>query len=79
MTDPYPLYLERHDPARNMARFYVFELQTDLLGDVIAIRRWGRIGSIGRQITVPCPTADVAITVLAQLEAAKRRRGYRER
>ena len=79
MTDQYPLYLERRDPARNMARYYSLELRTDLLGDVVAIRRWGRIGSVGRQITVPCPSIDVAMTALKQLEHAKRQRGYRER
>lgn len=79
MADPYPLYLERRDPARNMARYYSFALETDLLGDVVAIRRWGRIGSVGRQIMVPCPSVDVAMTTLTQLVRAKRRRGYRER
>ena len=79
MTDPYPLYLERRDPARNMARYYAFALESDLLGDVVAIRRWGRIGSIGRQIVVPCPSVDSAMTTLMQMERAKRRRGYRER
>jgi len=79
MTDHYPVYLERRDPMRNMARFYSFEMETDLLGDLVAIQRWGRIGSVGRQITVPCPSVDVAMTALMQLESAKRRRGYRER
>lgn len=79
MNTAAPLYLERRDPARNMARFYALELAVDLLGDMVVIRRWGRIGTRGRQVAVACDGLDTATQTLKQIENAKRRRGYRER
>jgi predicted DNA-binding WGR domain protein len=72
------LYLERRDPSRNMARYYSFTIERDLFGGVLAIRRWGRIGTRGRQVSVPCRNRDAAMAVLSNIEAVKRRRGYSE-
>ncbi|MFC4170478.1 WGR domain-containing protein [Microvirga sp. GCM10011540] len=36
------------DPAKNMARFYSLEVERDLLGRVVLVRRWGRIGTTGK-------------------------------
>ena len=75
-TSDYPLYLERRDPKRNMARFYMLSLERDLFGNILATRRWGRIGTNGRQMSVPRSSEQAAIAELEQLEVAKRRRGY---
>lgn len=71
-----PIYMERRDPARNMARFYALELETDLFGSIVAVRRWGRIGAFGRQLSSPCPTQEAAFAEIERRAAAKRRRGY---
>lgn len=41
--------LERRDPSRNMARFYVLAIEPTLFGDMALVREWGRIGSLGRR------------------------------
>lgn len=43
------LVLERRDPARNMARFYVLSIESTLFGDVALVREWGRLGTQGRR------------------------------
>ena len=43
------LVLERVDRAKNMARFYVLSIEPTLFEDLALVRRWGRIGSAGRQ------------------------------
>jgi len=70
------IYLERRDPARNMARFYALSIERDLLGAVVAIRRWGRIGTHGRAIIVAYCDVDQARTDLLAVLASKHRRGY---
>ena len=37
-------YLEKHDAARNMARFYAVDVQPNLFGQWSTVRQWGRIG-----------------------------------
>jgi predicted DNA-binding WGR domain protein len=44
IAQPYELYIERRDPTRNMARYYVLSIRPNLFGDVQLTRRWGRIG-----------------------------------
>src|ERR1700757_4472213 len=43
------LVLERVDRTKNMARFYVLSIEPTLFEDLALVRRWGRIGSAGRQ------------------------------
>lgn len=47
--EPCSVLLERHDPTRNMARFYRIEIAPDLFGGVVLIRNWGRSGCQGRE------------------------------
>ena len=71
------LILYRLDPARNMARFYTLSLETTLFGDVSLTRRWGRIGTLGREIVELHRDHATAQAALDRLISMKRRRGYR--
>ena len=76
MGTPSFLLLRRIDPSRNMARFYALSLGPSLFGDVSLTRRWGRIGTIGRQIVELHADREAALCALERIEQAKRRRGY---
>ena len=43
------IVLERVYPARNIARYYVLSIEPTLFAKHTLIRRWGRIGSLGRE------------------------------
>ena len=43
------IVLERVDPTRNIARYYVLSIEPTLFAKHTLIRRWGRIGSLGRE------------------------------
>jgi predicted DNA-binding WGR domain protein len=68
--------LHRADPARNMRRFYLLDVQPDLFGQWCFIREWGRIGQPGQVRGVPFPTEDEAHAALDRQRQAKERRGY---
>jgi len=74
-----PLYLERIDPSRNMARFYAISIQPTLVGELSLIRNWGRIGTIGRSKIETFPDIEGLTRATMRLERRKRRRGYVER
>jgi predicted DNA-binding WGR domain protein len=69
--------LRRIDPTRNMARFYSMDVERDLFGRVVLVRRWGRIGTAGRTRLDEHPNEGRALAALAAIERQKRRRGYR--
>ena len=73
---PTRLKLRRIDPARNMRRFYLMQVQPDLFGGVSLIREWGRIGSGGQ--TLIEHHADGGTAIMSQLTSArtKARRSY---
>jgi len=71
--------LTRIRPEKNERRFYHLEIWPDLFGRTQLVRRWGRIGTSGRQRLDPHPDAGSALNALAQLVRVKRRRGYWER
>ena len=71
------LVLERRDPSRNMARFYVLAIEPTLFGDAALVREWGRIGSLGRRcLDLHADMATAAEALDVWLER-KVRRGYR--
>ena len=72
-----PVHLQRIDPARNMARFYSMEVERDLFGRVVLVRRWGRLGTAGRTRLDEHRGEGEALAALASLQARKKRRGYR--
>lgn len=71
-------HLTRHDPARNMARFYRLEITADLLGGAMLIRRWGRVGTTGREMRHWFADPDAALLERNNWRQRKLRRGYLE-
>ena len=76
--NPATIYLERIDHRKNMARFYRLSVEIDLFGNIIVVRRWGRIGSDGRKLEFLQRSVSDALRQLQQCADGKRRRGYRE-
>jgi predicted DNA-binding WGR domain protein len=70
------ILLERVDPARNMARYYVLSIEPSLFGDSALVRDWGRIGSPSRRRSEFFDKHADARVVLETWLARKRRRGY---
>lgn len=75
----YQLYIERRDPRRNMARFYALSIEETLFGQARLVRRWGRIGTIGRVVQHSFDDEGEAVDLFLELPRAKRNRGYRPR
>jgi predicted DNA-binding WGR domain protein len=70
------VYLERHDPEKNMARFYRMTLAPTLFGEWALIREWGRIGSPGTVRETWFDTEMLALKEQQKLLRRKQRRGY---
>jgi predicted DNA-binding WGR domain protein len=68
--------LERIDPARNIARYYVLSVEPTLFARDTLVRRWGRIGSTGRERLEFLGSAEAAGSALELWLARKRKRGY---
>jgi len=73
---PDRMHLRRVDPGKNMRRFYAMTVQRDLFGGATLIREWGRLGSPGRVRIDRHPDEGHAVNALADIVAAKRKRGY---
>jgi len=73
------LVLERREPSRNMARFYVLAIEPTLFGDTALVREWGRIGSLGRRRLDFHASVSSAGEALDVWLARKARRGYQVR
>lgn len=74
------LVLERRDPARNMARFYVLSLEPTLFGDDVAlVREWGRLGRQGRRRIDLYADGAIASEALEAWLQRKVGRGYKRR
>jgi predicted DNA-binding WGR domain protein len=74
------IVLERVDPARNIARYYVLSIEPTLFAKHTLIRRWGRIGSLGRERhQFFGDDASHAQVTLETWLARKRKRGYAPR
>jgi len=70
------LVLDRVDPARNMARYYVLSIEPTLFEEFALVRRWGRIGSAGKTRIDLHPSPPAARIELEKWLSRKRRRGY---
>ena len=73
-----PLYAERRDAARNMARFYALSIESTLFGDICLTRRWGRIGTRGQMRAMSFSQEEEALAYFAKIQRQKASRGYRE-
>lgn len=72
------LILHRLDPTMNMARFYALSLENSLFGDILLVRRWGRIGTHGRVRFDWFENPADAANELTRIASVKARRGYQE-
>lgn len=77
LLQPYRLYIERTDKARNMARFYAMTIEPDLFGEVCLTRRWGRIEAQGQTMVQHFAREQDAVAAFLDLLRQKRNRGYR--
>lgn len=59
-----------------MARFYCLSLESSLFGDVVLVREWGRIGTLGKRRLDLYANAAQAQEALRRLAASKLRRDY---
>jgi predicted DNA-binding WGR domain protein len=73
--------LERIDPVRNIARYYVLSIEPTLFAKHTLIRRWGRIGALGRERLQFFRDEDAsqAQVTLETWLTRKRKRGYAPR
>ena len=76
IAQPYALRIERRDPARNMARYYVLSIQPTLFGEIQLTRRWGRIGAQGQSLNQVFNREGDAVRLFLELLRQKRKRGY---
>lgn len=76
ISQPYQLYVERKDPARNMARYYAMEIEQTMFGEACLIRRWGRIGKRGQEKQHIFEREEEAVLLFLDLLKQKRARGY---
>jgi predicted DNA-binding WGR domain protein len=72
------IVLERVDPARNIARYYVLSIEPTLFAKHTLIRRWGRISGLGRERLQFFRSEDAsrAQVTLETWLTRKRKRGY---
>lgn len=69
-------YLVRIDADRDMARYYALTIESNLFGELTLVRRWGRIGSSGRQMSHTVSSAGEGASLMARFCQAKILRGY---
>ncbi|MCW1410709.1 MULTISPECIES: WGR domain-containing protein [Rhizobium] len=77
VKQPYRLYVERMDPAKNMARYYAMEIGRTMFGEACLTRRWGRIGKRGQEKQHVFEREEEAVRLFLDLLKQKRARGYR--
>lgn len=73
----YHLYIQRVDPARNMARYYRLAIEPTLSGSVCVVRNWGRIGTRGQERIQFFENEKQALSHFLDILRQKRRKGYR--
>jgi predicted DNA-binding WGR domain protein len=71
-----PVVLYRVDPARAMSRFYAVRIGRTLFGEWSVTRRWGRIGTDGRERVEIHETGEKAAAAMKGWRRIKERRGY---
>jgi predicted DNA-binding WGR domain protein len=74
-----PIYLERHEPDKNLHRFYQLHVVPGIFGDWSLVREWGRVGSPGTVRKEWFESQEEAVTAGERLSDAKRKKGYRSK
>ncbi|NTE68281.1 WGR domain-containing protein [Agrobacterium tumefaciens] len=77
IAQPYQLYVEHKDRARNMARFYSMSIDANQFGELCLTRRWRRIGAKGQTLIHHFEREQDAVALFLDLTRQKRARGYR--
>jgi predicted DNA-binding WGR domain protein len=70
------IYLERHDAARNIARYYGLAVERNLFGEWSLMRIWGHVGRTGWMHANLYDTHEAAQLALNVKLREKRRKGY---
>ncbi len=70
------IYLERHDPDKNLHRFYQLFVTPGIFGDWSLVREWGRRGSPGTVRKDWFYTEEEAWIAGEKLKAIKEKKGY---
>jgi predicted DNA-binding WGR domain protein len=70
------IYLTKSDPARNMSRFYLLDIQPTLFGEWALLREWGRIGRDGQSRRALFHRQAEAEATLGRELKRRDRRGY---
>ena len=70
------IYLERHDPDKNLHRFYQMFVTPGVFGDWSLVREWGRVGSPGTVRKDWFDSEEDAVTAKTTLCVAKQQKGY---
>jgi len=70
------IYLERHDPDKNLHRFYQLFVTPGLFGDWSLVREWGRTGSPGTVRKDWFDSENEAITAGEKIRIIKEKKGY---
>ena len=69
-------HLEKHDPTKNVARYYRMSVLPNLFGEWTLRREWGRIGRGGQMRLDLFRSQHEAEDALCSLTDAKRKRDY---
>lgn len=70
------IYMERHDPDKNLHRFYQMIVTPGIFGDWSLVREWGRIGSPGTVRKDWFDSEEEAIIAELALAKLKQKKGY---
>lgn len=70
------IYLERHDPDKNLHRFYQMFVTPGIFGDWSLVKEWGRAGSPGTVRKAWFDTEEEAWVAGLKLRAVKEKKGY---
>ncbi|MGZ0080569.1 WGR domain-containing protein [Methylomonas sp. YC3] len=71
------IHLERHDPDKNLHRFYQMFVTPGIFGDWSLVREWGRVGSPGTVRKDWFANEREALAAEDTLVANKCKKGYR--
>ncbi len=70
------IYLERHDPNKNLHRFYQLFVIPGIFGDWLLVREWGRAGAPGTVRNEWFAAEAEAIRAGQKLSEIKQKKGY---